>query len=244
MKNFKLLTFLIFILSNYIITSQNMFGTVIYGIERINKAIPTEFSSSKDLINLLDKGLQNIEYQLTFNNIESNYNYIEKMDIDDDLGFKLAIAVSGGDGTKYVNSKTKEVLKQMYIDGTPYLIPSNLENLNWILFNETKMIQNFLCFKAVVVVDVELKIGEVVKQNITAWYAPKIPVNFGPDGYGGLPGLILELNTPKVRTFIKSIKTSNTNTIEIIKPTKGKIVSLDEFRTINNKLILNYKNGS
>jgi GLPGLI family protein len=33
--------------------------------------------------------------------------------------------------------------------------------------------------------------------TITAWYTPEIPVNQGPEGYWGLPGLILEVNDGK-----------------------------------------------
>ena len=31
--------------------------------------------------------------------------------------------------------------------------------------------------------------------NITAWFTPQIPVSTGPAKHGGLPGLILEVNT-------------------------------------------------
>ena len=32
----------------------------------------------------------------------------------------------------------------------------------------------------------------------TAWYAPEIPISNGPETFGGLPGLILELHTPRM----------------------------------------------
>jgi GLPGLI family protein len=38
---------------------------------------------------------------------------------------------------------------------------------------------------------------ELPKVTITAWYTPEIPVSQGPEGYWGLPGLILEVNDGK-----------------------------------------------
>jgi len=248
MKKYKLL-FILSITLSQVVTSQNLFGIAIYGVERIDKSIPEVYqSSTKTLIDLVDKGMQNLEFKLTFNNSESSYRYIEKMTIDSDIGLKIAIAGGGGTGIKDVNSKTKEVVKQMFIDDDAYLIQSSLNDINWTLINETKIIKDYLCYKAVTVIEVESTVGELTKMDLIAWYAIKIPVIFGPEGYGGLPGLILELETPKMRTYIKSLKTSakskiDANTIEITKPIKGKFVTPDEFRLINNKLILNYKKG-
>ena len=65
---------------------------------------------------------------------------------------------------------------------------------NWVLYKEeTKMIDNYLCFKATTSYTVTNIKGKVFTHNFTAWYSPELPYNYGPIGYGNLPGLILEL---------------------------------------------------
>jgi GLPGLI family protein len=47
--------------------------------------------------------------------------------------------------------------------------------------------------------------GEKQDILVTAWYAPDIPVRFGPIGYGGLPGLILELQNESATFYVTKI---------------------------------------
>jgi len=63
----------------------------------------------------------------------------------------------------------------------------------WILHEDTKMIDSYLCFKATTFYKVTNPKGKVFTHNFTAWYAPQLPYKYGPIGYGNLPGLILEL---------------------------------------------------
>jgi len=63
------------------------------------------------------------------------------------------------------------------------------------------------------------------EQVITAWYTPEIPVSQGPEGYWGLPGLILEVNDGKTVILCSKI-VLNPKEKEVIKPVaKGKVIS-------------------
>jgi len=67
---------------------------------------------------------------------------------------------------------------------------------------------------------------------VTAWFTPQIPVKTGPEEYGGLPGLILEINIDR-KTILCSkiiINPSRVNKISI--PKKGKEVTRDVFHKI------------
>ncbi|UOU97036.1 GLPGLI family protein [Chryseobacterium daecheongense] len=59
---------------------------------------------------------------------------------------------------------------------------------NWKLLNETKQINTIHCKKA----EVTFK-----GRNWIAWYAPEIPLPYGPYKFSGLPGLIIKITDDK-----------------------------------------------
>ena len=65
--------------------------------------------------------------------------------------------------------------------------------------------------------------------NITAWYAPEIPVNQGPENYWGLPGLILEVNDGKTTILCSKIVLNVKDKATIKAPDNGKVVSQKEY---------------
>lgn len=68
--------------------------------------------------------------------------------------------------------------------------------------------------------------------TITAWYTPEIPVNQGPEGYWGLPGLILEVNDGKTTILCSKIVLNPKEKAEIKAPANGKEVSQKEYDEI------------
>jgi GLPGLI family protein len=71
--------------------------------------------------------------------------------------------------------------------------------------------------------------------TITAWYTMDIPVNQGPEGYWGLPGLILEVNDGKTTILCSKIVLNPKDKVEIKAPTKGKLVTQKEYDDIVTK---------
>ena len=66
---------------------------------------------------------------------------------------------------------------------------------------------------------------------VAIWYCPSIPFNFGPKGYTGLPGLILELQVRNITWGATKIELSNENK-NIEKPTKGKLITEEEYKKL------------
>jgi GLPGLI family protein len=64
---------------------------------------------------------------------------------------------------------------------------------------------------------------------ITAWYTPEIPVSQGPEGYWGLPGLILEVNDGKTVLLCSKVVLNPKVKAEIKAPSKGKVISQKEY---------------
>lgn len=73
--------------------------------------------------------------------------------------------------------------------------------------------------------------------TVTAWYSPEIPVNQGPEGYWGLPGLILEVNDGKTIILCSKVVLNAKDKVEIKAPTNGKIITQKEYdETITKKM--------
>jgi GLPGLI family protein len=111
-----------------------------------------------------------------------------------------------------------------------YIINNEISGLNWELKKETKQIDKYLCYKAITNYKIINSKGTFVKQ-ITAWYAFDIPYRFGPKGYCGLPGLIIELNEDKVTYLVKKILFSD-DIISINQLPKAKIITQKEIDEI------------
>lgn len=73
--------------------------------------------------------------------------------------------------------------------------------------------------------------------TITAWYTPEIPVNQGPEGYWGLPGLILEVNDGKTVILCSKVVLNPKDKVEIKAPTNGKEISQKDYdKTVMDKM--------
>lgn len=87
------------------------------------------------------------EYVLTFTQVESIYKEDEKLEAPGSRGFR---GFGGGmaSGPKYKNVKTKEVITDQEFFGKQFLIKDSLQNLEWKMGTETKIIGQYTCFKA------------------------------------------------------------------------------------------------
>lgn len=151
--------------------------------------------------------------------------FIKAMNEAKNLSFGLII---NSDGAKFFDKSDSE-LKNLNVDlakaftnymGIVYNFDNEIifqskilgENIytkheikkDWIVTNESKLIDNYLCYKATSVNKITNKAGQF-NFPITAWFCPTIPYQYGPNGYGNLPGLILEIQIRNVTYFMKKI---------------------------------------
>lgn len=93
-----------------------------------------------------------------------------------------------------------------------YFVNNVYESFGWQILTETKIVNGFLCIKA---------IGKDPNRSlpIEAWFCPKIPYQFGPAEYGNLPGLILELSYGRMSFEAITINFDSLNKIPIEIPT-------------------------
>lgn len=115
-----------------------------------------------------------------------------------------------------------------YLNEAEYIM--NLEQkADWELTNETKTINGYLCYKATSIYHNQTW-NDNPKFEISAWYTPRIPVPFGPNGYHGLPGLILELQTYTMTIFVKKISLNLNTVLQIDRLEKRVALTKQELR--------------
>ena len=172
---------------------------------------------------------KNIEFSLNFDAQESYFKIKDIMN-SNTADSDIAKSFSGYSAPIYSNSLTKKTLQtssENFFPKDKYIVEKEMVN-DWVLRSETKMIDNYLCYKAETV-NVVVNPKGTFRHPVTAWYCPKIPFPFGPKGYGNLPGLILELQVRNVVFGAKSIVFNSSEKLEIIKPTKGKMISYEDY---------------
>ena len=187
-------------------------------------------------------------FTLDFTKSESMYK--EEQELDAPKGPSanggVMVMVMGGNGSSdilYKNISENRMAHKTELMGKVFLIKDNLEAYDWKLTGEAKNIGNYTCYKAVYekeeediqidMIDGEVKEEKVTKKRtIVAWYTPDVPVSNGPNNYGGLPGLILEVNDGDLTIVCSEIILNPKEIKEINEPTKGKIVTRKKFGEI------------
>jgi GLPGLI family protein len=110
---------------------------------------------------------------------------------DNGINLEMLRMVSAAKGTFYNNLKTTTKLHQKDAFGKQWRIKQKTDTVQWEIENETRIIKGYRCRKATTIIDFNhRKRGEV-----TAWFCPDLPFQFGPLGFAGLPGLIFRIKT-------------------------------------------------
>lgn len=71
--------------------------------------------------------------------------------------------------------------------------------------------------------------------QVVAWFTPAIPVQHGPAEYGGLPGLILELNAGETTLLCSKVVMNPAEPEEIKKPKKGEVINEEDYNELFTK---------
>lgn len=194
---------------------------------------------TNDYLNRAVKQLNDIEYQLTFNKSNALFKKIEKLSMDKNpIVESFTEAISGFTGEVYFNNVKNEIIHNVKFSGSTFLIKKKA--INWNLSKETLQIDKFLCYKATAELEIENSSG-LHNLTIVAWYAPEISLPYGPDGYGGLPGLILQLENNGIMTTLKRVEFLSNEEIQINFPLKGNEIEEEAFNALTKESFDNRK---
>lgn len=137
---------------------------------------------------------------------------------------------------KYViirDHKKKTITDMIELLGKKYKVEEEISKTKWKILNEIKEIEGYLCMKAETT-------DTMKQQTIHAWFTDAIPFYGGPEGFNGLPGMILELDINDGHIIVSATKVDLTTPLEKLplpKKIKGKEITYAEYKSKMRKYI-------
>lgn len=197
-----------------------------------------------DLQRQLKKQMEK-EYTLSFTQSESNWKQVESLGSGpataSSSGAKIVIQTGNENRLLYKNIGEQSYTKEEDLMGKPFLVQDSLRIYDWELTGNTKKIGEYEVQEAKysrIIDSKSFSMGmdemELTKDtiNVTAWFAPQIPVSHGPADFWGLPGLILELQNEGLTYLADRIVLNPTDPVAIEVPKKGQKISNEEYRAL------------
>ncbi len=132
------------------------------------------------------------------------------------------------DNSVFIDFATKEMSVQKMILDRSYIVRQDYIQPQWAIDpSQVRLINGKRCMRA----------DSKSENGVTAWFCDAIPCQMGPAGYGGLPGLIMELTTPSDKYTLREFEVLPTAQTIIQQAQKGKQVSPEEFDRVRaNKI--------
>lgn len=252
----KIKTFMLALFITGAMFAQDFSGRAIYRTHRKSsiKLDSTTMASTPGIQEQLEAQMRKMfqkTFTLDFTKSESMYKEEQELDAPKGPsvnGGSMIMMIGGDSGSDilYKNILEKRMANKTELMGKVFLIKDNLVTYDWKLTGETKNIGNYTCYKAVFekeeesieinMIDGDVKEEKVLKKRtLVAWYTLEVPISNGPREYGGLPGLILEVNDGDLTIVCSEIVLNPKEVKEIKEPTKGKIVTRKKFGAITKE---------
>lgn len=221
---------MIFFLCNILVFSQEI-TFIKYNVKIANEDI---FNNNQYLRNSFDKAISesnSLKFGLLCKNDSSFFYNIKELPSGDKLSFSKSSLLFVNYTGEIYQEKDSLYRYSNILNNNTYIKSSG--KINWTFENEKKLIDGYECYKATSEYIVKNIKGEF-RHPVIAWYCPQLPFSFGPKGYGGLPGLILELQERNVTFGVETIDFNSEKDFGINKKTM-KILSEEQYKEALNK---------
>lgn len=213
-KNYVLIT--LFAVMSNLIFAQNKDLQCIY---QASNVIPQGVLALKD-----EKIKQAVIAQLSSQTTFYTMSYSKGKYMFEAQDSNTPLKTVGGENAVYLDLNANLSISQANILERSFIIKEELKKYEWNILSETKEIAGKKCIKA----------QPKNNTSVTAWFTADIPLGFGPMGYYGLPGLILQLETAtKIYTLQKMVYPKESPSM--MPPSKGKEISRAEFDALLKK---------
>ncbi|SHL48252.1 GLPGLI family protein [Flavobacterium xanthum] len=208
---------------------QTASGTIIYKIQLIGYGVDNKDPEFKELNEATVKIANQQTCTLNFNSTQSS-SVLDKYlcsDAENNRLVRMATSMAfivTNESDYFFDKLSNTAVKR---DDNGNLIKKIHNKLDWEITTESKVIDGYLCYKAIYYDKFINRKGVNRSIPIVAWFAPSLPYGYGPKYFNGLPGLILELNDRETTFYATSIKILRGTEIKIDFP-KGKTVSQEQ----------------
>ena len=217
---------------SFLLSSQS--GTITFNRKyhwvNIASKIPYLSQEEKDRMKLTwgkDDENKGEDFLLTFNADGIVYAQIEK---EDNYGYSW-----GQEDDIFIRDhKTKTTKDIRILLGKKYVVEDVIPKYKWKILNELKEVAGYVCMKA----ETKDTVNNIV---IHAWFTDKIPEISGPEGFAGLPGMILALdfNDDDINIVATNVDLVSDKPVilPIPKKIKGKSIQYSEYNARKKKHI-------
>src|SRR2546423_400309 len=203
-------------------------GKIIYERKiNLHKRLPPDQENMKNMIpqfNISKAELLFAENESIYKNVQEDQDIRETAG-EGDNGNRIFMRFGGADDETYKNYATRKSIEQRELGPRKYIIEDSFRAINWKLDETggTKTIKGYECKKAV---------GKTPHgANAIAWYTEQISCPGGPDIFGGLPGMILEVNINEDEIVYTPVDIISKMDKKLVKaPSNGKKITRKDFQ--------------
>lgn len=120
------------------------------------------------------------------------------------------------------NYQDQSFIGQKQVFETMYLVQDSMRKINWKYTSDTRKIAGFNCRKATGII--------MDSVFVFAFFTDEIIVTGGPEGFNGLPGMILGVAIPRIHTtwFATKVELAEISPKDLVAPTKGRKTTIND----------------
>lgn len=230
-------------------TSKNIIFTIVFFLVVIfsslaQNGIKAVFAKTthQSLIDLNNSNahtvyMQKLRFSFLYRDAIASYRYFKpNTKIKNDYTTLNALTFTKFNGPYIYNLKEKKVFRKK----GKFLLEKRFNDFNWYLEDDMKFINDLTCYKAttnIIITQTDRKGNNYqFEELVVAWYTTDICVSAGPDGFAGLPGLIVKLEIRDEITELESIE-FNQNIPEIKLPLYKEKMTETEFKAHTKSIL-------
>lgn len=161
------------------------------------------------------------EWEFIFDQNRSLFKPVKKEKDDENQNF-FPFALGRQTSEIYTDYSKKQRVLKRNIMGDDYLLTDTIPILDWKIMHDVRNIAGYECRKAIGIIYDSV--------YVVAFYTDEILLRGGPEGFTGLPGMILGLAIPRYNTtwFATKVEGFTNHQAEIIPASKGKKIETEK----------------